>query len=112
MITPGFQQNPHAWVANARLSVLSSDYEGLSRVVVDSLICGTPVVSTRCPHGPAEILGAELAHWLVPPRRPDLLGAKITEALETEIDLSRWWMLKEIDSNNVADQLMSLFDKP
>jgi len=112
VITPGFQQNPHAWVANARLSVLSSDYEGLSRVVIESLICGTPVVSTRCPHGPEEILGEELAHWLVPPRRPDLLGAKIAEALETEIDLSRWWMLKEIDSNTVADQLLSLFDKP
>jgi len=108
LITPGFQQNPYAWIAGARLLVSSSDFEGLCRVVAESLLCGTPVVTTDCPHGPAEIMGDELGHWLVRVGRPDLLGAKITEALATEIDLSGWRFIDEIDPGHIADQFLAL----
>jgi len=57
----GFQLNPYPFIRHARALVLSSDYEGFGRVLVEGLICGTSVVSTDCPSGPAEILTGDLA---------------------------------------------------
>ncbi|WP_336798259.1 glycosyltransferase [Erwinia aphidicola] len=56
VIFAGFQSNPFPLIKHAKLLVLSSDSEGFGNVLVEALICGTPVVSTRCPGGPAEIL--------------------------------------------------------
>jgi glycosyltransferase involved in cell wall biosynthesis len=53
---PGFQPNPHAWMARAAVFVLSSAWEGFSNALAEALACGCPVVSTDCPSGPAEIL--------------------------------------------------------
>jgi glycosyltransferase involved in cell wall biosynthesis len=59
-----FVPNPYPWIKNARLLALSSDCEGFGNVLVESLICHTPVVSTKCPGGPAEILTGTLARGL------------------------------------------------
>ncbi|QUG77682.1 glycosyltransferase [Erwinia sp. E602] len=56
VIFAGFQANPYPIIKHARLLILSSDSEGFGNVLVEALLCGTPVVSTRCPGGPAEIL--------------------------------------------------------
>lgn len=52
----GFQENPYPFIKHAAQLVLSSDSEGFGNVLVEALLCGTPVVSTRCPGGPTEIL--------------------------------------------------------
>ena len=44
----GFQSKPMPIIRGAKAVVLSSDSEGLSSVLIESLICGTPVVSTHC----------------------------------------------------------------
>ena len=59
-----FVPNPYPWINNARQLVLSSDCEGFGNVLVEAIICHTPVVSTRCPGGPAEILTGTLARGL------------------------------------------------
>jgi glycosyltransferase involved in cell wall biosynthesis len=53
---PGFVARPAAYLARASVFVLSSAWEGFGNVVVEALGCGTPVVSTDCNVGPAEIL--------------------------------------------------------
>ena len=74
---PGFQANPYPIIRHARGLVLTSDYEGFGNVIVESLVCGTPVVSTRCPSGPDEILTGELARGLA-----DLDADSLAEAID------------------------------
>jgi glycosyltransferase involved in cell wall biosynthesis len=51
----GFQQNPWAVIATADVFALTSTYEGFGNVLVEAMVCGTPVVATRSP-GTAEII--------------------------------------------------------
>ena len=71
----GFRPNPYPYLKHARASILASDHEGFGRVLVESLICGTPAVSTRCPHGPDEILTGGLAAGLADLTPESLAGA-------------------------------------
>ena len=52
----GVSKTPFPYIASADLFVLTSKWEGLSNVLIESLASGTPIVSTDCPWGPSEIL--------------------------------------------------------
>ncbi len=103
----GFQPNPYPWIRKARLQVLCSDHEGLPNVLVEALVCGTPIVATDCPSGPKEILTGPLAPFLVPMGDVTALGRAITEALRdppslTDLDLTRF------EGGKVAEQYEQL----
>ena len=52
----GYNPNPYKFVKNADLFVCSSLHEGFSTAVTESLIVGTPVITTLC-SGMTELLG-------------------------------------------------------
>lgn len=52
----GYRENPYKYVKNADLFVCSSLHEGFSTAVTESLIVGTPVITTMC-SGMEELLG-------------------------------------------------------
>jgi glycosyltransferase involved in cell wall biosynthesis len=79
---PGFRHNPFAFMSRAAVFVLSSIYEGLGNVLIEALACGTPVVSTDCPSGPAEILEGGRFGALVPVGDDAAMAAAIAATLD------------------------------
>ena len=86
VVFAGFHPDPTPFYQSADLFVLSSDYEGLPTVLIEALACGTPVVSTDCPSGPAEILENGKFGRLVPVRDPQALADAMQEALASPHD--------------------------
>lgn len=66
----GFRANVLPFIRQADAFVLSSRCEGFGNVIVEALGCGTPVISSRCEYGPAEILDNGRFGMLVEPRNP------------------------------------------
>lgn len=79
---PGFVENPYAYMANASVFALSSIFEGFGNVVAEALAAGTPVVSTDCESGPAEILAQGQYGKLVPVRDEQALATAIAATLD------------------------------
>jgi glycosyltransferase involved in cell wall biosynthesis len=77
----GFQKYPLAFMARADLFVLSSDWEGLSNVLIEALACGMPAVSTDAPFGPREVLGDGAFGRLVPTGDEKALADALVDAL-------------------------------
>lgn len=83
---PGFRNDISSIAADASLFVLSSRTEGFGNVLVEALSYGVPVVSTRCPSGPSEIISSEKLGVLCNVGDVESLAESIISALQARWD--------------------------
>ena len=106
---PGFKDNPYTYMAQAKLFVLSSAWEGFGNVVAEAMAVGTPVVSTNCPSGPAEILENGKYGKLVSVGDVNALANAILETLKNPTN-SQLLQERSLDFtvDNVVDQYLKV----
>ncbi|QEM82163.1 glycosyltransferase [Halomonas binhaiensis] len=73
----GYHHNPYPYIRAATAMVLTSEAEGLPRVLIEALLLHTPVISVDCPSGPKEILTQELEDFLLEPDDESGLAAAL-----------------------------------
>jgi glycosyltransferase involved in cell wall biosynthesis len=85
----GFVDNPYAYMTQASVFVLSSVFEGFGNVLCEAIAAGTPVVSTDCKSGPAEILDGGKYGKLVAVGDVDSMAEAILQTLKHPPDTER-----------------------
>ncbi len=98
------------------LFVLSSLWEGLPTVILESMSCGVPVVGTDIP-GTRELITPGRTGWLAQPNDPDSLTGCILDALAdparraayAETALSE--VIPRFSMASIADQYEALYDR-
>ena len=103
----GFKENPYPYIKNAKLLVLSSESEGLPRVVVEALILNTPVVVTNSSEGIFEIMSDKLKEFVVEKNNIKQLANKISKALEYYPKIEKKYYEK-FNINNCYKKFMEL----
>lgn len=103
---PGFVENPYPYMAHAAVFVLSSRWEGLPTVLIESLYCGACVIATDCPGGAREILKDGQYGQLVPVGDAGAMAEAIEaslngRALRPPRESSRSFELETVVSNYV-----------
>jgi len=105
---PGFVANPAAYMARAAVFAMSSNWEGMPVAQMEALTLGTPVVSTDCPSGPAEILANGAYGEMVPMDDPTALA----EAIERVFSGARKTIppeaLARFDADSITERYLSL----
>lgn len=105
---PGFQPNPLPYMRRAALFVLSSRLEGLPNALIQAMACGTPVVSTDCPSGPAEILEGGKWGRLVQVGEVDALADAMLATLNETDRPDTAKRAQDFDANSAIDHYLRI----
>ena len=107
-----FDPNPYRYMSRAAVFVLTSHFEGFANVLVESMLCGTPVISVDCEFGPREIL--EDGKWgiLVAGRSPEAIAQSIMAVAQDDVMRRRYADLaKARAAAYEADQIVPLWEQ-
>jgi len=77
----GYQQNPHRFVARSDVFIFGSLSEGLPTVLIEAMICGTPVVTTEFLGGLTEIIEDGVTGLIVRPRTEEAMAKAVLSVL-------------------------------
>ncbi|MBI6548051.1 glycosyltransferase [Xenorhabdus lircayensis] len=109
VILAGFHSNPLPIISGAKAVVISSDSEGLPTVLIEALICHTPIVSTDCPGGVREIMTGDLKNYLAE-LTADGLAKKMQLVYDTPPRITDE-MYEKFEANNIQKQYIELIEK-
>lgn len=104
----GFQFNPYTFIANAKLLVLCSDFEGFGLVLIEASICNTPILSTNFGSAVTEIFGNRFKSHLSPRGNSFALAKNIQNHLSRKIISQPKIDLKRFSFNNISSQYEKL----
>ena len=105
---PGSEPNPYRFMSRSAVFALSSAWEGFGVVLVEALALGTPVVSTNCTYGPAEILGNGKYGTLVPVADHQAMAQALLCALDSGVRRNNSQHVQQFTTRSVASQYLSL----
>jgi len=112
---PGFVENPYAYIQRSQVFLLSSDYEGFGRVLVDALAVGCPTVATDCPSGPYEILEGGKWGLLTPMADPEAMAHALAQVLTNpelaqKLQQNGLGRAKAFDTQIIAQQYQNILN--
>lgn len=72
-------------IKNAKLYVMSSDFEGMPNALMEAMAMGLPCISTDCPcGGPRVLFKGSIQHYLTPVNDVDTLSERMLELLQND----------------------------
>ena len=89
----GRVDNPFKYIKASDIFVLASEGEGFPNVIIESMVCGTPVISTDCLTGPREILAPT---------------TNINFQLKEDIEVAQYGILYPIDDRDSLKKAIEL----
>ncbi len=111
-----FMKNVHEAIIKDSMYVNSSDYEGISNAMLESMAIGMPVVCTDCPIGGANATITDGENGLlVPIKNPEKLYTAIKRVIEEDgfadkLSHNAAKIREELSLDNITDKWIELLD--
>ncbi|MEH0667523.1 glycosyltransferase [Vibrio scophthalmi] len=105
-----FVSNPYPLIARSKAFILTSDFEGLPTVLIESLILETPAFSVNCLSGPQEILRDELSPFLIDSFDERKIASQIEDYFNTPREINYQSGYERFSEDEVYKCLMKTID--
>ncbi len=108
---PGVTHSAYAEMVKADLFVLSSRFEGFPMVLVESMVCGLPVISFDCPSGPKDIIQNEVDGLLIPSENLEKLAEAMDKLMGDEVQREKFSQrAPEVKERFGLDKVMGMWE--
>lgn len=105
----GFKENPYPFFYHADKFILSSRYEGLPNVILESVALGTSVIAFDSPGCIRDILGDSTNGVLVSPCTADALARAILQSCKQSIGISMPCLPEKFEPKSVYKKYQDIF---